>query len=392
MTRIEEIAARLAEIATEIDSAEGDTLSALEREVQELTEERTRLENEESTRQALRNQVATGAIATRTVVPAAASTGNNTPEPSAEEVEVRSFAAYIRGSIDQLRANEQNFNLTNNGAVLPTSIANRIIEKVKDICPIFAKAEIYHVKGTLKLPVYGPKNVSDTDHDITVGYSSDFSELTADAGAFSSVDLTGYLVGALTLIGKSLINSADIDLVNFVVNKMGEDIAIFVEKELLVGTENKCTGALSTSNTMNAGSTSAISADNLIDLQSKIKQAYQADACWTMHPNTFALIKKLKDGNGKYIIQDDFTGEFPFRLLGKPVYLSDNMPTIASAAKAVLYGDYSGLAVNVRENMSVEVLREKYATQHAIGIVGYIELDSKVANAQKLATLTMSAG
>ena len=84
-------------------------------------------------------------------------------------------------------------------------------------------------------------------------------------------------------------------------------------------------------------------------------------------------------------------GQFPYRLLGKPVYLSDNMPTIASGAKAVLYGDYSGLSVKISEELNVQVLLEKYATQHAIGIVGWMEIDSAVADAQKLAVLVMSA-
>ena len=63
----------------------------------------------------------------------------------------------------------------------------------------------------------------------------------------------------------------------------------------------------------------------------------------------------------------------------------------ASAAKAVLYGDYSGLSVNIREDISIEVLREKYATQHAIGVVAWLEMDSKITDAQKLAVLTMKA-
>jgi HK97 family phage major capsid protein len=68
------------------------------------------------------------------------------------------------------------------------------------------------------------------------------------------------------------------------------------------------------------------------------------------------------------------------------------MPSIASAAKAVLYGDYSGLGVNMRENIEVQVLNEKYATQHAVGIVSWFEFDSKVIDNQKLATLVMSVG
>ena len=111
-----------------------------------------------------------------------------------------------------------------------------------------------------------------------------------------------------------------------------------------------------------------------------------------MHPDTFAAIKQLKDGNNRYLLQDDVTAAFPYRLLGKPVYLSDNMPTMAASAKAILYGEYSGLSVNFRENISIQVLREHYATQHAIGVVSWFEFDSKVTDNQRLAVLTMKAG
>ena len=308
----------------------------------------------------------------------------------AAALEERAFADYVMGRAQEMRNGEQNFTVGNNGAIIPTTIANRIIKAVKDRCPILAGATLYRDKGNLKIPVYGNAN---STHNISVGYGADFTELTADAGAFTSVDLGGYLVGALTLVGRKLQNNAAFDVVEFVVNEMAERIAIFVEGELLAGTghiDNHCEGALATTNTVLAGSVSAISADNLVDLQAKVKQAYQANACWTMHPNTWSVVKKLKDGNGRYLVQDDFASQFPYRLLGKPVYLSDNMPTIASAAKAVLYGDYSGLSVKISEELNVQVLLEKYATQHAIGIVGWMEIDSAVADAQKLATLVMS--
>ena len=306
--------------------------------------------------------------------------------------EERAFVDYIMGRAQEIRTGEQDFTVGNNGAIIPTTIANRIIKAVKDRCPILAGATLFRDKGTLKVPVYGNAN---STHNITVGYGTEFSDLTADAGAFSSVDLGGYLVGALTLVSRKLQNNAAFDVVEYVVNEMAERISIFVEGELLAGTghtNNHCAGALLTTNTMNAGSTSAISCDNLIDLQAKVKQAYQANACWTMNPATWSVIKKLKDGNGRYLVQDDFTGDFPYRLLGKPVYLSDNMPTIASAAKAVLYGDYSGLAVKISEELNIQVLQEKYATMHAIGVVGWMEIDSIVCDNQKLAALVMSAG
>lgn len=302
------------------------------------------------------------------------------------EAEERAFVDYIMGRSQELRSGEQNMDTTNGGAVIPTSITNRIIKKVKDLCPILEGCTMFSVKGTLKIPVWGKAN---TTHDITVAFSEEFTELTADSGAFTTVDLGGFLAGALTLIGRSVENNAVFNVTDFIVDQMAEEIAAFIEGKLLNGEASKNEGALATTNTMNAAAADKITANELIELQAKVKQVYQANACWTMHPDTFTAIKELTDLNGRYLFQYDMSQEFPYRLLGKPVHLSDNMPQIGSSAKAVLYGDYSGLAVNFRENVSVQVLREKYATMHAIGVVGWFEFDSKVMDSQRLAALVM---
>lgn len=317
---------------------------------------------------------------------------SNLPAPTAAEeraaAEESAFVDYVLGRAPELRAGEQKLTMANNGAIIPTSIADRIVTAVRDRCPILSGATIYRVNGTLKVPVWGKAN---TTHDIAVGYQTEFTELTADSGKFTSVDLNGYLAGALTLIGNSVENNSVFNVTDFIINQMAEEIALFLEKELLNGTSGKATGALSTPTAVTAASATAITADELIELQAQVKQVYQANACWTMAPETFTSLKKLKDSNGRYLLQDDVTGEFPYRLLGKPVYLSDNMPKLAAGASAVLYGDYSGLSVNLREDISIQVLREKYATQHAIGVVAWFEFDSKVTDNQKLAVLKMKA-
>lgn len=314
-------------------------------------------------------------------------TAPTTEEERAAEEE-KEFADYVMGKISEMRAGEQNMTMANNGAIIPTSIANRIIKAVKDRCPILRGATVYNVKGVLKVPVWGKAN--DT-HDIAVGYQTEFTEITADAGKFTSVDLGGYLAGALTLIGRSVENNGTFSVVNFIVNQMADEIATWIEGQLLNGTgANAAQGALNTGNVKVAAAPTAVTADELIDLQAMVKQAFQSNACWTMHPDTFAAVKKLKDGNERYLLQDDITGAFPYRLLGKPVHLSDNMPKMATGNKAILYGDYSGLSVNFREDISIEVLREKYATMHAIGVVSWFEFDAKVTDDQKLAALQMA--
>ena len=301
-------------------------------------------------------------------------------QDSVEEAETRAFENYIRGQIAETREGEQNVTMGNNGAVIPTTIANRIIKEVKDICPILARSTMYNVKGTLKIPVWGKAN---STHDITVGYQAEFTELTADSGKFTSVDLSGYLAGALSLIGKSVINNAQIDVVSFIVSEMASKIAIFIEGQLLNGTGSSAAqGITATTNTLTTAAATAITADELIDLQAKVKQAYQANACWIMNSSTFTAVKKLKDNNNRYLLQDDITGEFPYRLLGKPVFLSDNMDSIEASKKTVVYGDLSALSVNFRQNIEIQLLQEKYATQHAVGVCAWFEFDSKVTDNQ----------
>lgn len=311
-------------------------------------------------------------------------------EETRAELEERAFENYVRGIVVEDRAGEVNLTKADNGAVIPTSIANKIITAVKDICPIFKLATVYNVKGSLVIPVWG-KGGAGADQDITCAYGAEFTDLTANAGKFTSVTLTGYLAGALTLVSKSVINNSNFDIVSFVINEMAKKIAEFIEKELLIGTTNKMTGVTSGTTTLETAAATAITADELIKLQMKVKQVYQANAVWIMAPSTFEAIRLLKDGEERYLLNPDVTNEFGWKLLGKPVYVSDNMAAIAGSAKTIVYGDMSGLTVKISEQVEIQVLTEKYATQHAIGVVAWLEADSKITDNQKFAVLIQKA-
>ena len=93
---------------------------------------------------------------------------------------------------------------------------------------------------------------------------------------------------------------------------------------------------------------------------------------------------------GHYMLQDDVSLPFGTSLLGKPVYVSDQMAEIATGNNVIYYGDFKGLATKFSEDINIEVLREKYADEHAVGVVGWFEFDSKVENNQQLAVLQMA--
>ena len=302
-----------------------------------------------------------------------------------EKAEERAFINYIRGEKVEERADAA-LTMSANGAVIPTSIANKIIEKIVDICPVFKDAEHYDVSGTLEIPYYD----EDTS-DIETGYADEGTDGNATKGDFKNISLTGFLGRAISVINKSLINNSKFDVLGFVVRRMSQSMSRWVEKELLVGTDNKIAGLSGIKQIITAKSATSITADELIDLQEEVPDAYQADAYWIMNKKTRTAIRKLKDGQGNYLLNRDATARWGYTLLGKDVYCSDNMPKMEAGKRTIIYGDMKGLAVKVSEQMNIEVLRETRARKHQLEVIGFIELDSKVQNTQMLAALEQAA-
>jgi HK97 family phage major capsid protein len=302
--------------------------------------------------------------------------------------EERAFEAYIRGVVLETRDGETPVNLTKeaNGAVIPQTIADKIIRKVYDICPILEKSSKYNVKGTLTIPYYDESTTA-----INVGYQTEFTQITSSVGKFTStVTLTGFLAGALAKVSRSLINNSQFNIVDHVVDIMAEHIARFIEHELLIGTNGKVTGLSTLTNVVTTESASAITADDIIKLHDAIKDRFQNGAFFVMSNTTRTALRLLKDKEGRYLLNDDISSPFGTSLLGKPVYVSDNMPEIGASNSAIYYGDFTGLATKFNENINIQILRERYADEHADGIIGWFEFDSKIEDAQKLAVLKMA--
>ena len=307
---------------------------------------------------------------------------------NAYEKESRAFATYLRsGKITAEVREASNMSNGDNGAIIPATIAAKIIETVENICPIFNMTTKYNVKGTLTFPVY-----DESEDKVQCAYATEFTALESHTGKFTPVALGGYLVGALTKISKSLINNATFDVVAYIISKVSLAIARFLEKECLLGTgSSACQGVLKgATQKVTAAAATAITADEIIDVQLKVPQQYQDGATWIVNVDTLSALRKLKDKDGDYLLTKDLTQGFGFLLLGKPVYLSDKMPKIEAKAKPIAYGDFSGLYSNLRPGIEMQMLNEKYADEHAVGVVTWYEVDTKVIETQKVAVLEMA--
>ena len=301
-----------------------------------------------------------------------------------EEEEIRSFEGFLRGTSVEERA----FSAGENGAILPKTVAQKIITRTKELCPIMQLATVYNIKGDFVLPVY-----DETEGSLTVNYVDELGEITESGGKLTSIQLNSFIAGVVTPISKKLINNMDFDIVGFVIEEVAKKFAEFIEKEALAGTEaaGKMEGIFETATNVVDAAGATLTVDDLINLQLAVPTAHQANAVWLMNPKTFAAARKLKDENKNPILIPDMAKGEGYTILGKHVYLSENAPVIAASANAVAYGDISGYVIKLSNGIEIEILKEVYAKKYAVGVIGYTELDGAVAEQSKIAVLKMGA-
>ncbi|MDQ0975864.1 HK97 family phage major capsid protein [Neobacillus niacini] len=269
-----------------------------------------------------------------------------------------------------------------NGGVIPVSIASLIVDQVKNTSDILKRATIWDVKGDLNIPVY-----DFTQH--VVGYFTEGSTISDNNANFSTVALKNVIIGTLTKVSNSFINRSDINVVPFLINELAKAIQWFVEGELIagiggVGKLNGLAQIVAGQQTLGA-TTMVITARELIDLQLKVPQTYQRNCAWLMHPTTFAYIRGLATGSGELLFTESgLSAGMDYMLLGKPVLLSDRMPVMGVNSLEIYYGDLSGLHVKMTNNVEVKVLLERYADQYQTGISAFLEMDSALAEPQKI--------
>lgn len=166
----------------------------------------------------------------------------------------------------------------------------------------------------------------------------------------------------------------------------GERLGRLCNQVLTTGTGSSQPNGIVTASTVgvNAAGAAAITADELIDLLHSVDPAYRASPrCrWQFNDSTLAAIRKLKDGQGNYLwtMGDVRTGE-PSQILGHPYSINQAMASIATGNRTVLFGDHSRYVVRKVMGFQVMTLRERYAENFQVGMVGFKRFDGELLNA-----------
>ena len=93
------------------------------------------------------------------------------------------------------------------------------------------------------------------------------------------------------------------------------------------------------------------------------------------------MISLVKDGHGRYLLTDSVKEGDQQMLLGHPVVINNDMADMAASAKSILFGQGASYYIRNVSGMRIVVLRELYAENGQVGILGFMRADGGLIDA-----------
>ncbi len=117
-----------------------------------------------------------------------------------------------------------------------------------------------------------------------------------------------------------------------------------------------------------SGIPSASDPDALITMMSKLNPAYRPGAVFAMNRSMEATIRKMKDGDGRYLIGfgDLRDTPFGFSLFGTPISNLEDMPDLASDSYSIAYGNFRR-GYYIIDRIGFRVLRDPFTNKPYVG-------------------------
>ena len=131
-------------------------------------------------------------------------------------------------------------------------------------------------------------------------------------------------------------------------------------------------------------SATAIAGDELKDLFFSVDPAYRErpNCCWQMNNSTLLYVRQLKDSTGRYLFQQREKPDDPDLLMGKPVAVNRDLPSIAAGNITVLFGDFSKVVMrDVGRDVRLVVTSERFAEFDQTAVVGFQRSEAVLADA-----------
>lgn len=278
------------------------------------------------------------------------------------------FRAMARGEIrEHSFSMEKRATLVPSANTVPVAFLDRVYNLARLVGPYLETSEVFQRDSgeDLRIPVLTGFSAAT---EKAAGSAIDESEPT-----YSSLLLQMSKQGFIVKLANELITDAGFDIENNIADQAGNAIGTRANAVI-----HAAVTAVAGSG-VTAGTTNAITTDELIDLQFSVDGAARMlpGAGYMVNSSTLGAIRKLKDGNGAYIL--DVVAGGPSTILGMPVYENPAVDSIATGNKAVFFGHWPSVKVSTT-GLEVAVSTDAYFANDITGYRFTYRLGAGVAN------------
>jgi HK97 family phage major capsid protein len=260
---------------------------------------------------------------------------------------------------------------TEGGYLAPVEWDRTVTNKLKQISPIRANAQVITISGTGFSRVYN-------DGVIGSGWVGEKAARpeTTTPGLTSLAFNTGEIY-ANPAITQTALDDVAIDLEQWLADEVDGEFAIQENIAFLSGNgTNKPTGILNyvtgganaathpfgaITGTTAAGA-AAVTTDEVLDLIYSLPSERNQNAKFFLNRASLAKIRKLKDGQGNYIWQPSYVAGQPSTLVGYSIVEVPGMPNMTAGNVSILFGDMAATYL-VIDRVGIRVLRDPFTNK-----------------------------
>jgi len=217
---------------------------------------------------------------------------------------------------------------------------------------------------------------------------------------FKRRDLTPNVLAKFIKVSETLLRRSTINVDEFVRERLAIAFGEAEEKAFLTGSGTTeplgvftvdAAGISSGRDVNEDNTTTAFTADGLINAQMFVQGQYRRNGSWIFHRDGIKLIRKLKDNDGHFIFQPALMPNVPDSLLGDPLRESEFAPnTFTTGLLVGIYGDFANYWIVDALTMTIRVLVELFAATNQVGYLGRLEADAQPVQEKAFARVKLA--
>jgi HK97 family phage major capsid protein len=306
------------------------------------------------------------------------------------------FNAYLRGDGSPEKLGLKVSADNKGGYLTSTQFASQLIKFLDNTVFMRGLATVMSIGSSVSL---GAASWDTDPGDATWGAEVPASDLSEDDTAtVGKRELTPHHMTLVLKMSKKFMRSSVINPDTLLAERAAYKFGVTEESAYLEGDSAQqplgvfvaSDNGIASGRDTTASSTTAFTADDMMDTLYSLKEGYQKKATWLLSREFVKRARKLKDGNSQYLWSPGLSGQ-PGTILDRPYVMSEYVPdTYTTGLYVAAVGDFSYYWIVDSLDMEIQRLDELFALKNQVGMVVRKETDGMPVLSEAFARLKLA--